>query len=241
MQGHRRHLFQFSLRTFMILLTGGCIWLGWKVERARRQQAVIRLATETGGNVLFDSEERPIVVGKAIRYPNLFATLGNEPPVMAKWLRPFLGDGFFFNHSVVAVRLSGQKVKNADLELLSHLPSLHTPFACLSDNKVEENPYRSPHSAPGYDADADCRVRTVQMSSAIALACLIVVVILVGIGIDGISSGDIPLVFWCIINSTTWSLTAWAVWKNGKPTVVLALSLDVVAFFSGFCFFPANR
>jgi hypothetical protein len=105
MQGHRRHLFQFSLKTFMILLTGGCIWFGWKVERARRQQAVIELVAEKGGNVLFDSEERPMVVGNAILYPNLFATLGNKPPVMANWLRPFLGDGFFFNRRVVPLQV----------------------------------------------------------------------------------------------------------------------------------------
>ena len=67
-----------------------------------------------------------MVVGNAIGYPNLFATLGNKPPVMANWLRPFLGDGFFFNRSVVAVRFSGRNVKKADLEVLSHLPSLHS-------------------------------------------------------------------------------------------------------------------
>lgn len=29
--------FQFSLKAFLVVLTMGCLWLGWKVERARRQ------------------------------------------------------------------------------------------------------------------------------------------------------------------------------------------------------------
>ena len=81
-------------------------------------------------------------------------------------------------------------------------------------------------------------MRTERMSPGIALACLAVAALLVVLGVDRVSWGGpetIPLAIWFIINSITWSLTGWSVWKNRKPLVVTAISLDVVAFISGYC------
>lgn len=33
----RRRWLQFSLRSFLIVVTVGCLWLGWNVERATRR------------------------------------------------------------------------------------------------------------------------------------------------------------------------------------------------------------
>jgi hypothetical protein len=37
-----RRWFQMSLRTLLVLVTIGCLWLGWHVEKARRQSMAIQ-------------------------------------------------------------------------------------------------------------------------------------------------------------------------------------------------------
>lgn len=90
----------------------------------------------------------------------------------------------------------------------------------------------------------ESRMRTERMSPGIALACLAVAALLVVLGVDRVSWGGpetIPLAIWFIINSITWSLTGWSVWKNRKPLVVTAISLDMVAFISGYCIIASYR
>jgi hypothetical protein len=78
---HRRWL-QFSLRGFIVVLTIGCIWLGWKVERARRQHDAVRAIEKLRGWVIYDWQEgRP-------------AHVYDEPP-SPHWLRLLFGDDFF--------------------------------------------------------------------------------------------------------------------------------------------------
>ena len=48
----RRRL-QFSLRRFLLLLTVGCVLLGWRVERAHRRGRAIDAIVEAGGEVRF--------------------------------------------------------------------------------------------------------------------------------------------------------------------------------------------
>lgn len=47
----RRRRLQFSLRGFLITVTVGCIWLGWKVETDRRQRVAINAIKAMGGVV----------------------------------------------------------------------------------------------------------------------------------------------------------------------------------------------
>ncbi|HUY89803.1 MAG TPA: hypothetical protein VMV10_13800 [Pirellulales bacterium] len=122
----------------MILLTGACLWFGWKVDRARKQQDAIRAVRAMGGDVHYDCQERPIAKGSAIRFPNLFDSLDNKPPSMAKSLRRMLGDDFYFYRSVVAVRLSGRDVGNRDLQILKQLPDLHSVLLRNTAADVEE-------------------------------------------------------------------------------------------------------
>jgi hypothetical protein len=143
-----RRFLQFSLRTFLILLTVGCIWLGWKVERARRQREAVKAIEAIGGVVQYDwqgdigswavwysggnYESRFVPADKVLRVP--------------AWLRQSLGDDFFqrvnavifrshqaeyFNHEGATVqRAFGNKIRAADIEavipLLQSLPDLQT-------------------------------------------------------------------------------------------------------------------
>lgn len=49
----RRRWLQFSLRGLIVMLTIGCLWLGWKVEKARRRGRAINAVIEAGGEVFY--------------------------------------------------------------------------------------------------------------------------------------------------------------------------------------------
>ena len=55
-QNPKRRRLRVSLRTFLILLTVGCVWLGWLVNRANQQRQVVEWVTELGGGVHYDYE-----------------------------------------------------------------------------------------------------------------------------------------------------------------------------------------
>lgn len=57
--GTRRRWLQFSLRGLLIVLTIGCMWLGWEVERARRQHRAIDAIENVGGVVLYGPRRNP--------------------------------------------------------------------------------------------------------------------------------------------------------------------------------------
>ena len=48
-----RRWLQFSLRSLLVLLTIACVWLGWKVERARKRGEAIDAVVEQGGMVIY--------------------------------------------------------------------------------------------------------------------------------------------------------------------------------------------
>lgn len=54
MLGLRRRWFSFSLRAFFTVLTLLCVWLGWNVERDRKQREVVAAVLELKGEVIFD-------------------------------------------------------------------------------------------------------------------------------------------------------------------------------------------
>jgi hypothetical protein len=51
---NRRRWLQFSLRGFIVVLTIGCVWLGWKVERARESERAIDAVRKAGCRVYYD-------------------------------------------------------------------------------------------------------------------------------------------------------------------------------------------
>ncbi|HJT35201.1 MAG TPA: hypothetical protein VJ783_24465 [Pirellulales bacterium] len=89
-----RRMLQFSLRTFLVLLTAGCIWLGLKTEKVRRQRYLVRMVNNLGGELAYDYQYQwgPV-------------QLGTPPtPPGPKLLRSVLGDDYFADLVSVQVK-----------------------------------------------------------------------------------------------------------------------------------------
>lgn len=54
MTNSTRSYLTFSLRTFFVLLTIACLWLGWKVEQARLRGRAIAAIVQAGGGAVYD-------------------------------------------------------------------------------------------------------------------------------------------------------------------------------------------
>jgi hypothetical protein len=52
----KRRWFRFSLRTFLVIVTLICVWLGWKINEARKQKQAVEAIQANGGTVLYDFE-----------------------------------------------------------------------------------------------------------------------------------------------------------------------------------------
>jgi hypothetical protein len=112
MKSHR-HRFQYSLRSFLVVLTAAAVWLGVVVNRAREQREAVRAIEASGGTVLYDwSNEIP--PGTFLIYPPPV----DEKPRGPAWLRRIIGDDFF--QEVRTVKL----LHAADSTILEIIPSL---------------------------------------------------------------------------------------------------------------------
>ena len=100
----RRRWLQFSLRTFVIVITLFAMWLGYISFRAREQRTAVARIKELSGRVEYDyqSEKNP-----------------QKSPPGWPWLRRIVGDEYF--QDVAAVHLDGTKVSDADLRLICKL------------------------------------------------------------------------------------------------------------------------
>lgn len=97
---HRRQL-QFSLRTFFILLTAFAIWLGWKIERAKKQQAAVAAIEANGGIVQYDWQPHVSQWGTP---PYMRLEPQDCEPRAPRWLRKITGDDFFQEVQSVVLR-----------------------------------------------------------------------------------------------------------------------------------------
>ena len=105
----KRRFLRFSIRTLLIVLTISCVWLGWKVERARKQREAVAWVQELGGGLSYDSE--------------------SPGP---QWLRKRLGRHFF--DDVVRVSLTLAVVSDVTpLSGMTRLQELHLEGTQVSD------------------------------------------------------------------------------------------------------------
>jgi hypothetical protein len=112
--------FRFSLRTLLVLMTVLCVWLGFKVNAARRQKEAVLAIREAGAMILFDYQLTPVPGSKQKKFD---ATRSPPAPV---WLRKLLGDESFGNVTIVQLHtldLPGPPGR-LDLSLLQNLPTL---------------------------------------------------------------------------------------------------------------------
>jgi hypothetical protein len=101
---------RISLRVFLVvvLLTG--VWLGWRIDRARRQRRAVAEVEQYNGYVLYDYEFR--------NGQNVADAVPNAP----RWLRRYLGDEYF--REVGCVRYNDQPPSDATLLPLATFPGL---------------------------------------------------------------------------------------------------------------------
>ena len=80
---------RFSLRTLLVVMTVLCVWLGWKVNAARRQKEAVDAILKAGGTAIYDFQE---VVPKS--RPTDIAFDPNAVPWEPHWLDTLIGRDF---------------------------------------------------------------------------------------------------------------------------------------------------
>jgi hypothetical protein len=136
----RRRWLQVSLRTLLVLLTAICIWLGWQVERARKQREAINAIAERGGGTSYVWEIEPKDgMGRSTKpacpLPDWIRQLFGDDllfPVSTVWLGPnFTDDDLsiiqsFDSSRLLALNLSGSKITDSGLARLPRMARLRT-------------------------------------------------------------------------------------------------------------------
>ena len=92
-----RRWFQYSLRSFFILLTVLTVWLGVVVHRARAELEAIKAIEALGGTV-YDYE---LEYEHSEKYGFCFGIDHTRVPPGPEWLRRMIGEEFFQNAEVV--------------------------------------------------------------------------------------------------------------------------------------------
>ena len=112
----RRRWLRFSLRTFLLVLTALCVWLGVKVNQARRQKEAVEALLELGATVRYAHQ-------RDSANPTEFDS--DKDLGVPDWLRRLAGDDFF--QSVALIEFSGPATDNdlVHLAALPHLECLH--------------------------------------------------------------------------------------------------------------------
>ena len=110
----KRRWLAYSMKTFLLLLTGFAIWLGLLVHRVNNQKEAVQWEREHGGSVRYDFQYD--------EYDEFYLKKGAEPPG-PDWLRELIGIDYFAD--VLRVDFVGVEVNDltplASLNQLQHL------------------------------------------------------------------------------------------------------------------------
>jgi hypothetical protein len=137
----RRRWFRFSLRMLLVMVTVLCVWLGFKVNAARRQKLAVETILKVGGSVNYTYEFRPDgdrFVGPGF---SMFPCGRNVPTPGPAWLRKLIGDEYFRTASQVQIVLSDEDSANAAINAIANLPTIR----CVSlivrkrDSKIQDS------------------------------------------------------------------------------------------------------
>ena len=117
----KRRWFRFSLKTFVVVLTLFCVWLGLLVYRVNKQREAIQWVREHGGYVYYDYQ-----------FELLGGVIDDAEPPGPDWLRELIGVDYFAD--VAYVNLSGAKID--DIGPLRELNQMKWLF--LDDTQVSD-------------------------------------------------------------------------------------------------------
>ncbi len=149
----KRRWFSFSLRMLIVVVTVFCVWLGFKVNTARRQRKALAAIHKAHGGVFFDYEmvEMPGEPGHLIPASTVsvmssitgktFPPVNPDPsPSGPAWLRKLLGDDYF--REVYQVSISGPQfdyINENEFAQLSSLTEVRNLF--LTNIKIATGPH----------------------------------------------------------------------------------------------------
>ena len=118
-----RRWFQYSLRSFLVVLTALAVWLGVVVNRAREQREAVKAIEALGGVVYYDWS------------PPIPLTTSNYDEALrkwrrTKWLRNAFGDDYFQSVEVVNLSWAQPNLDSSwrtktNRPLIRHLQRLH--------------------------------------------------------------------------------------------------------------------
>jgi hypothetical protein len=105
----KRRRLRISLRFTLAMIVVLGLWMGWQVNKARRQREAVAAIKKYGGWVHYDWEE--MVNGKPAK--------GTQPPA-PKWLRKLLGDEYFQEIAHVSLVYDDSTGVRFDIKNVSH-------------------------------------------------------------------------------------------------------------------------
>ena len=117
----KRRWLRFSLRSFLIVLTIFCVWIGWYLYRVEQQREAVRWVRANGGTVKYDFEYDP-----QDRY------ISDPQPHVPKWLLNILDVNYFSSVSYAAIS-NRQLTDLTPLASLRTLRRLHLEYAPVKD------------------------------------------------------------------------------------------------------------
>jgi hypothetical protein len=144
---------RFSLRTLLVAMTVLCVWLGFKVNAARRQKEAVAMIRKAHGGVFFDYEmvEMPgeadhLIPAIGVSFlskimAKTFPPVNPDPsPSGPVWLRKLLGDEYF--REVYQVSVNGPQydyINETEFAQLSSLTEVRNLF--LTNIKIAIGPH----------------------------------------------------------------------------------------------------
>ena len=120
----KRRWFRFSLRTLFVPVTVLCVWLGFKVNAARRQKEAVEAILKAGGTVQYDYQLSPFFPRASVPWAHYFD--GKAVPSGPPLLRKLFGDDCF--RKVIIVKLDSKAIRESVLPQLNKLPYLENVY-----------------------------------------------------------------------------------------------------------------
>jgi hypothetical protein len=119
----KRRWFRFSLRALLVLVTVLCVWLGVKVNVARRQKEAVAAILRAGGTVCYDCQFIPKSNPSGL--PLLDYRFDRDAQSSAPaWLRFLIGDDCFRTVTAVYFNDPHPNITKADIDQIAKLPAV---------------------------------------------------------------------------------------------------------------------
>jgi hypothetical protein len=115
----RRRWLQFSLRGFLVVMTVGCIWLGWRVDRAQKRGRAIDAIMKAGGSGYYRAPEKPVFLSTGPENHFWFDLTSTQVDIFLDMpLNAAIGSQLSRIYGINHLNISASKTTEADLRHL---------------------------------------------------------------------------------------------------------------------------